>query len=227
MVLTAESKNLYNEFKAFKNIYTSINISEGVYFLANNLGGINLLFSQDSVFYSLFGEWRVDTEFSKWLQHEKYCVYFELSEINQISKCLKKNAVSVEFEGRTCKFEFNDKDGNLVVIKKGPINLQVQKSIEARISQYNQIPMKTVFLEDKYFEDDIFEVFLKDEKEVALERTDDKLLEIPSDRIKSKIKNSNATISFSELTRLNNRYVKLSFTSEELSLTLNQMFLTI
>ena len=79
----------------------------------------------------------------------------------------------------------------------------------------------------KYFSDDIFTVYLDPSKKITQNRTSVKIIDIPTARIKSLIKDSKKELLFSEIQENGQRFVAIKSSNEELQLELEQFFITI
>ena len=222
-----DSKLVYPEFKYFKNIYTKINLAEEIFFEGNE-NDVDLYFNTESSFAILYGKIeKQETEFLKWLKDKT--VKFKMADIIQIGKCLKKNAVSIEYDDTNFIFNFTDKDG--VEIKVSLENSQYEKlkEIKRKIQLVKQYDIKSgkIDLEKEDFQSDIFVIYNEEEK-VSRKRTSDKIIEIPKERINSLLKDfTNVNIQYSTKDNIGARYVILSSKNDEFNLELSEMYKTI
>lgn len=224
MSIITDTKSVYPEFKFFKNIYVSLNVSEYCTFRwEEKTQKIFLSFSNDSNYYLIAGEISGNTEFFNWLKTINGGVSISLSSISIISKTLKKNAVSIEFEnGNYFIFKYLDKEsGNELSIKLEPN--KYDNTID--LIHYN---LSTEFeLSNDFLKNEICTIFRNEDGNLTSERTKDKILEIPTARIKSLLKNSKNKLLMSDRDINGNRYVAITSSNDEINLSLTQIFKTI
>lgn len=220
-------KLIYPDFKYLKSIYTSLNISNTVYFIGNKKENkINLYFdTSEQPFFKLYGELSAETIFSKFLIENNFIIKVPIKELSAISKALKSNIISIETENENepfIKFSFNDKAQGLTQFKYNC--LTEFKEFENIINYYSKCQNNK---EINFETEELFEIFLTNEKEITTEKTTEKLIEIPAARVKSFLKNSNKRILFSEKNNNNERIVILESENPDLKLKLGQIFRTI
>lgn len=214
-------KKVYPEFKFFKDIYTSINKTPDIIFHANN-GKITfeLINGDDSQYSILYGSFlTISTEFLKWIITSDCKVTATLDDINILAKCLKKNAKTIMADDNTFTFNVITKDGESKSIcftkEKDIPNLKVSNIIK-QLKYSSELP-------NSFINKEILMVYLKDNK-ISDDENDEKLLEIPSKKVLSSLKNGKYTIKYSDRIGIS-KYVMISCTNE--SLCLNQIFATV
>lgn len=219
-----ESKQVYPEFKFFKSIYTTLNIAESIIMIPQK-NNIFLLFSKDSQYYNLQGTLEGNTIFFNWLKTIDSCK-ITLSEINILGKCLKKNAISIEYEDKHYfSFKYIEKDTEIEKEIKIFNNLNENYSLD--IEKFKDDNFEFVYtLSDNFTKSEICTVF-RDNNEITTSRSKDKIIEIPSARIKSIIKNGENKIFVSDRNIDGNRFIKIKSTNKDLNLSLEQIFKTI
>lgn len=216
-----DSKNSFNEFKFFKKIYTKIKSAERVLFTSRD-NTLFLLFPKNS-FYLLYGEVLFESKFVEWFKNKNINFTVNLDDIALLKSCLKKNVISVSYNDDEFIFEFTDSEGNN---KKIAFRNQENIPKDFDVELISEIEKKLVYkfeIDETYFSDELFKVFLEEEN-LSLNRTENKVLEIPTARILSYQKTNNNELQFSERNN-DTRYVALSSSGDELKL--KQIFLTI
>lgn len=215
-------KQVYPEFKAFKDVYTRLKIADSVR-LSSSEGCINLDFAKESPFYRLYGKWEVDTELSKWIISGASCEIL-LQDANLIAKCLKKNAKTVESDDNAFTFKFifkflNEEENERSVVLQNSGDCNVFKSPFLSI-EYNEVVMSP-----QIFEDDLIRLY-QDGNTLTTERTDILILEVPRTSILSfQPKATEVTVRFTKNPEFDRKYVEVESTYE--GLTLTQLFATI
>lgn len=219
MKIITEAKEVHAEFKYFKTIYTKINISESIKFIGNSEENcIDMVFVRDSKFSSLIGRLTGDTQFLSWLKENNKCVELTLEDINMIQKTLKKNVIKIEFDDGYFSFNFKDKEEQEHEIIIGTIE-KPNQLLTVDFNDEYEIPAE-------YLKSDIFQVF-NTESGISAERSKDKIIEIPRDRINSLIKDTPLRIKFTKKTIDGSRYVSLISINNELGLQLEEIYKTI
>ena len=220
MIIT-DSKKVYPEFKLFKDIYTRIKISDAVTFSkGDTAASINLTFSKDSPFYILTGKLSGSTEFINWTNLGNDTT-LSISDINSISKCLKKNAISVEYDNSSFKFNFKDKEDNDVNVTSAPINNV------SFTSPFKNIEYIEKELSPDIFRDDLIRIYRSGDEIVDLKTQDSEiLLELPRTSVLSfQPKSEKVVIRFTKNPDVDKKYVEIESTYE--NLTLVQLFATV
>ena len=220
MIIT-DIKQTYPEFKLFKDIYTRIKISESVTFSKGDTSdSINLTFSKDSPFYILTGKLSGTTEFIKWTNSGNDTTLL-ISDINSISKCLKKNVSSIEYDASIFKFNFKDKEDNDTHIIACPINNYSFKT------PFKSIEYIEKELSSDIFRDDLIRIYRSGDEIVDLKTPDSELLlEIPRTSVLSfQPKAEKVIIRFTKCPNVDRKYVEVETTYENLTLT--QIFATV
>lgn len=222
-----ETKELYEEFKYFKNIYTKINLSKYIQLLGDKENDVVYInFVRDTVFSNLIGKLTGNTHFLNWLKEDNKSIIISLETINELSKTLKKNVVSVSYDDDEFIFKFNDKEdqARTVVIKR-----DTTKETERIIAAFHTLIVKfdnDYKLSDDFLNSDILEVF-HENGNIGRNRTKDKVIEIPKARLNSYIKDEDLILKFSDKNEIGARFVSISSKSEKLGLELVEIFQTI
>ena len=230
MTVITDTKQVYPEFKLFKEFYTRIKIAEKVTFYGEN-GKVYLLFPQESPYFIVSGELKLTSEFTKWVCKDNKIVTMLLSDINSISKALKKNVISVSYTETEFTFKFNEKNNDELL--ETELTYVSEKSSEMAKLQlkYNDICSKlTMHVDgDGYFNDELTRTFISaDELVISNDPIGEKFLEIPTAKIMSlqKGKMNSCSIDYSyKVSDKVGRYIRIS--SEADDLKLSQILLTI
>ena len=214
-----EPKLVYNEFKYFKNIYTTLNRSNYIIF-SKKENNVSLDFLNDpaDVFYILRGETSSKTLFFNWIREFNIICKVSLSTLKTIKETLKKEVVSVSWNEES--FTFKTVNEGITIFNEPSLEGLLEKPKDIS----NILPEKEVITED-FFKDDITEIFEGSNGEISLERTEIKILEIPSKKILSTLKNGKPFIK--RINQGTRRLVAIEFEDEELELSLIQIFATI
>lgn len=205
--------NGYDICKFFKSIYTQLNFAPEIYFKDNEI-----IFNTGSSFYINSGKILVENDFTNWLKDKN--VLISLSDIVELGKVLKKNALEATSDNETFSIRFLTKEGSekIITFKNNTGNIKEFEKLE---KYENQLANEET-LPTEYFNDDILELFIKDGK-LTTERGQIKLVEIPTDKIKQ-VKGGEYHIKYSE-DKNGQRYVQI--TSKNNDLELSQLFATI
>lgn len=220
-----EPKLVYPEFKYFKSIYTQINIANEVY-LSGEDDLVRLYFSKDSDFYLISGKITAETEFCRWLKKYGKTIKASLEDLILIGKTLKKNAASIEYTENYFKFSIINSDScetTDILFKEE----ELPKELKSQIKNFSKKLSVEEELTESYFLDDICTVYLDTSKKITQNRTSVKIIDIPTARIKSLIKDSKKELLFSEIQENGQRFVAIKSSNEELQLELEQFFITI
>jgi hypothetical protein len=209
-------KTIYNDFKYFKSIYTQINIDSEAYLIGQK-DYVELVYDRASSFYILTGKLFGDIELLKWLKTGK-TIKVQIANLVDLGKVLKKNVISIQYDDNTFIYEYKAKDTEEII--KLEFTVCNPPSV-TNIAYTNQFK-----LDKKFFESDICEIFNKDGK-LTEERTSDKIIEIPTNRILSIVKDGENTICFTNKNELGQRYVSIISLNNQLGIELCQEFLTI
>jgi len=217
--LITDPKAVFPEFKYFKNLYVPLNIAEKITFSAID-GHAMLKFSDDNEYYKMYGE-LLDTSsmFMQWLLQYINTVTINYSDIQMIGKCLKKNAIEIEYDSKHFKYKFNiqNKDGEL---EEKEVLLRASNTvIDFECQEFDAVLTNSGILTDDYLKGDVCEIYRKDDGTITNERTNEKLLEIPVAKIESLLKNGNNLFSFSDVNNKNQRYVSITSSTDALKLT--------
>lgn len=226
IVTETDAKVIYPEFKYFKNIYTTINIADSVTFFPYD-HKIYMIFSKDSPYYILTGSLKQNSIFTKWIRTVN-SVTMNLSQINILAKTLKKNAVEISFENENFfKFTYLEKDsGNQTEII---LNNDTTFNKEDVINNYINLNFTEEHeLSDSFINNEICIIYKNSEGKITSDRTKDKVIEIPSARIRSLIKNGKNKVHICERNILKgSRLIVIESNNDDLNLTLRQVFNTI
>lgn len=218
MATITDIKKVYPEFKSFKDVYTRLKVSEKVLFTSDN-NKIILGFNEDSPFYRLYGEWDINTEFGNWIKNGK-SVSMSIDNINLIAKCLKKNALSIDFDSDKFTFNFNDKDANNVTIDF--INDSKMTTFK---SPFKSIDFLEIELDTVLFEDDLIRIYRNNDT-LTTDKIGELLIEVPRTSLLSfQPKSEKVKIRFTKNSEVSRKYVEIETTYE--GLTLTQLFATI
>ena len=214
-------KKVYPEFKFFKDIYTSINKAPAVVCHVNDGKLVfEFLGMNDAEFSLVYGKFtKIQTEFLKWLVSSDCTLQLNMDDVNLLAKCLKKNIQKITYDEENFSFYFLDKEGNSNKInftKSSPSKLEKINKINSMIKYSEELP-------EKFLSKDILVVYLKNNK-ITDDENYEKLLEIPSKKVESSLKNGKYQISYSDRIGIS-KYVKISCENE--ILRLSQIFATV
>lgn len=203
----------YDICKFFKSIYTQLNFAPEIYFKDNEM-----IFNTGSSFYINSGKLLAENDFTDWLKNKN--VLISVPDIVELGKVLKKNALEAIFDNDTFSVKFLTKEGNekTITFKNDTGDIKQFEKLE---KYENQLVNEEV-LPVEYFNNDILELFIKDDK-LTTERSQIKLVEIPTDKIEQ-VKGGEYHIKYSE-DKNGQRYVQI--TSKNNDLELSQLFITI
>lgn len=220
-------KEVYNEFKYFKGIYTKLNLSESIQFLGDqNDDSVHVIFVRNSSFSNLYGNIKGNTKFLSWLKDDEKSIHLQTEKIIELGKTLKKNVIEIEFDDEKFQFKYLDKDGNITELTIKKDTTAENKIIKDAFSNIKVNFDNSFELSEEYLKTDIIEVF-NDNENISRIRTKDKIIEIPKDRVDSIIKGEKVFISFSLKDEIGSRLVSLKSKSEDLGLELVEIFKTI
>lgn len=220
-------KEVYNEFKYFKGIYTKLNLSESIQFLGDqNDDSVHVIFVRNSSFSNLYGNIKGDTKFLSWLKDGEKSIHLQTEKIIELGKTLKKNVIEIEFDDEKFQFKYLDKDGKTIELTIKKDTTAENKIIKNAFSNIKVDFDNSFELLDEYLKTDIIEVF-NDNENISRIRTRDKIIEVPKDRVDSIIKGEKVFISFSLKDEIGSRLVSLKSKSEDLGLELVEIFKTI
>lgn len=215
-------KEIFEVIKYFKEIYTTINFTDTIYFVDMNFYYIG------DLHYILHGELFKENEnaFTNWVK-EGGKFFLRMDHVSRVKECLKKNILSLDITKDTFSLKYKNKDGNEEEF--------LCKKIDGGDSFFEKIIEKTTKIRSlliykgdlpfNYFDDkEILELYLKDNK-IVEERTTDKLIEIPVKRIISILKSNVHSIRFSDCLDSGKRYTEI--TGNNKYVRLRQIFATI
>ena len=218
MTQITEEKLIYPDFKYFKSIYTQINMGNIIYLTGKN-DYVELVYQRDSTFYILTGKLFGNIELFNWLKRTKNTIKTEIDKIVELGKeVLKKNVISIEYDDNTFIYNYSLKDGTTVRREFSSCQPPEMKTI---------IYQKYFSLDSSFISEDICEIFIDKNSNITNERTSDKLIEIPTNRILSLVKDGTNSVFFTEKNQAGQRYVSIKSRNENLGVELCQEFLTI
>lgn len=220
-------KDVYEEFKYFKGIYTKINLANSIQLIGSKEENrVNIIFVRDSSFSHLFGQLKGETQFLNWIKDGNKTVHLLMSDIISLGKILKKNVVEISFDDKIFIFNYIDSENNsksLVIEKDSEEESKIIKKaffdLEYKFNKKEEIP-------EDFLKSDIIEIF-KDGENISKVRNKDKIIEIPKARLNSLIKDEKVFIEYSGKDDIGSRLVSLSSSSEKLGLELHETFRTI
>lgn len=218
----SDIKLVYSEVKYFKSLYTQINKSEYIIFHAKKEGTVYIEFYSPmcTPYYILRGELSGNTEFIKWINQNNIICKLSLEEIKTIKSEKKADCVSIIYDENSFTFKSTD---NSITVKN---DVSLKDEIETR-NIYNSHFITSYILLPDFFQDDICEIFLENEKPTT-KRTDEKVLEIPTKKIMSTIKDINSgELLLDDRTNPIKKFVGLKFVSDDLGLSLTEIFATV
>lgn len=216
-----DNKQVYSEFKYFKDIYTSLNKAPEIEFISKNgEESIHLIGGDDSSYFILIGKLYGETAFLSWLTSSDCIVHAKLEDINKLAKCLKKNTISYEATEVSFIYEMLDKDGNtqtITFIKKMYVPEEKINFIQSKLAYSAKIPTE-------YLSHDICTISLNNDNKITNDENDRKILEIPSKKVLASLKDGEYDILYSDFIE-NRRYVAIRCKNKQLML--EQIFATI
>ena len=219
MTTLNDIKLIYPTFKWFKDNYSILNKATRV-LLCGQSDVVKMYFNKDSDYYLLCGEITANNYFSNWLNGKN--VWLSLSDILLLHKCLKKNAISIEYDDESFSLKFTDKEENTHDVKL--VNISDISDVRRHIDVLSYLTTDIPFDESR-LNSEIFTAYEKDGELIFKhEEGYEKILEHPSKKFIATQKNSTYSLSFSKIYG-NIRYVSLNSYTE--NITLRQLFATI
>lgn len=219
MTEITDTKSVYNDFKYFKAIYTSLNKADTIKIFANGTSvKFQLLDYKDSEFSKLFGEFPVlSTNFMQWCLSSKKSLKFPVAYFVKIAKTLKANVVSLSFDDNSFTFNFlEDSNPSSITFSALPYDDPSQKLFDMFTHTYS--------LPNDFTSDDLCRIYLSDNV-ITKKSSKDKLLEIPTKKILSLVKDGVNSVYVSDEKDGGSRYVGIY--SENKNLKMTQVFLTV
>jgi len=211
-------KEIFEVVKYFKSIYTAVNMADEFYIADNKI-----IYKANS-FFIIYGELQnqENNPFIQWVNGKTTVV--KLSDLNSVRECLKKNVKSIETDKDKFLLKYTDKDGNeKEFLCSNKINAEYQPVTE-KIHNIQKSLTSEFKIDSKLFEEELLIVYL-DGHNITTERTENKIVEIPSKRILSLQKGSETYLKISEKDTDGKRFVQISSKNELLELA--QIFATI
>lgn len=215
-----EPKEVFPEFKAWKNVIVPMNKTEKVTVLPGK-GCLELRFSRDGNPFIFYGKLDGFEGIYALLKEAKSCFTAALADLKAISAVLKKNVISVSFAQDAISYSYKSKEDESVVLET---RFALEPISEEAFGPQDVAYQKDMKLEEHLLEKDILKLFLKDDDSITEERTHRKLFEFPVAKIWSLLDPSNTFIRFSSMEN-ERRYVDIY--SKKDGLELHQLFLTI
>jgi hypothetical protein len=212
-------KEMFEVIKYFKSIYTAINNDDEIYITNNKI------VYRANPFYILYGELQNDesNEFLKWIKDKSATI--KISDLNELRVCLKKNVKNVVFDDKRFRVEYENKDSiPLEFLCSNEINKEYDLIVK-KINDITKQYIKEYSIEDSLFNEELFIAYLDKDLNITLDRTENKVVEIPGKRILSLQKNSEKFLKISEKSEEGKRFVEISSKSDLLNLS--QIFATI
>jgi len=215
-------KEIFEVVKYFKNIYTTINFAEVVYFIDTSF------YYLGEQHYILHGELftKENNAFLEWLKKGGK-LFMYMTQVRLLTECLKKNIISLDITDDSFSLKFKDKNDNpreflCERLKEGDTFfdkvVDKTKMIRSKLSFKRDLP-------SNYFDGkELLEVYLKN-GDIVDDRTSDKLIEIPVKRILSILKSNIHSIRFSNRLDNGRRYIEI--TGNNKFVRLHQIFATI
>ena len=219
MTEITDTKSVYNDFKYFKAIYTSLNKADTIKIFADGTSvKFQLLDYKDSEFSKLFGEFPVlSTNFMQWCLSSKKSLKFPVAYFVKIAKTLKANVVSLSFDDNSFTFNFTeDSNPSSITFSALPYDDPSQKFFDMFTHTYS--------LPNDFTSDDLCRIYLSDNI-ITKKSSKDKLLEIPTKKILSLVKDGINSVYMSDEKDGGSRYVGIY--SENKNLKMTQVFLTV
>ena len=219
MTEITDTKSVYNDFKYFKAIYTSLNKADTIKIFADGTSvKFQLLDYKDSEFSKLFGEFPVlSTNFMQWCLSSKKSLKFPVAYFVKIAKTLKANVISLSFDDNSFTFNFlEDSNPSSITFSALPYDDPSQKFFDMFTHTYS--------LPNDFTSDDLCRIYLSDNV-ITKKSSKDKLLEIPTKKILSLVKDGVNSVYMSDEKDGGSRYVGIN--SENKNLKMTQVFLTV
>ena len=214
-------KDVYEEFKYFKNIYTKINFADKISLIGDSKNNRVLIHFLDvSEFTILVGYLYGDTRFLNWLKDGNKRVSGNFQHFIDIGKTLKKNVDSIEWCNDYFYFYYKNKEELMCTFMMKPDStISSPKILETEFKKEFEVG-------DNFLKSDILQIF-ENGNEISETKTINKIIEIPRERVYSLIKNEKLFLSFTEKDKDDTRIIKLHSKSNDLNLELIQYFRTI
>lgn len=219
MTEITDTKSVYNDFKYFKSIYTSLNKADTIRIFSDGTSvKFQLLDYKDSEFSKLFGEFPVlSTNFMQWCLSSKKSLKFPVAYFVKIAKTLKANVVSLSFNDNSFAFNFmEDSNPSSITFSALPYDDPSQKFFD--------MFTRTYYLFNDFISDDLCRIYLSGNV-ITKRSSKDKLLEIPTKKILSLVKDGVNSVYVSDEKDGGSRYVGIA--SENKNLKMTQVFLTV
>lgn len=219
MTEITDTKSVYNDFKYFKAIYTSLNKADTIKIFSDGTSvKFQLLDYKDSEFSKLFGEFPVlSTNFMQWCLSSKKSLKFPVAYFVKIAKTLKANVVSLSFDNNSFTFNFTeDSNPSSITFSVLPYDDPSQKFFDMFTRTYS--------LPNDFISDDLCRIYLSNNI-ITKKSSKDKLLEIPTKKILSLVKDGINSVYMSDEKDGGSRYVGIY--SENKNLKMTQVFLTV
>ena len=219
MTEITDTKSVYNDFKYFKAIYTSLNKADTIKIFSDGTSvKFQLLDYKDSEFSKLFGEFPVlSTNFMQWCLSSKKSLKFPVAYFVKLAKTLKANVVSLSFDDNSFTFNFlEDSNPSSITFSALPYDDPSQKLFDMFTHAYS--------LPNDFTSDDLCRIYLSDNV-ITKKSSKDKLLEIPTQKILSLVKAGGHSVYMSDEKDGGSRYVGIN--SENKNLKMTQVFLTV
>lgn len=219
MTEITDTKAVYNDFKYFKSIYTSLNKADTVRIFSDGTSvKFQLLDYKDSEFSKLFGEFPVlSTNFMQWCLSSKKSLKFPVAYFVKIAKTLKANVVSLSFDDNSFTFNFlEDSNPSSITFSALSYDDPSQKFFDMFTHTYS--------LPNDFTSDDLCRIYLLNDN-ITKKTSDNKLLEIPTKKILSLVKDGINSVYASDEKDGGSRYVGIA--SENKNLKMTQVFLTV
>ena len=219
MTEITDTKSVYNDFKYFKAIYTSLNKADTIKIFADGTSvKFQLLDYKDSEFSKLFGEFPVlSTNFMQWCLSSKKSLKFPVAYFVKLAKTLKTNIVSLSFDDNSFTFNFaEDSNPSSITFSALPYDDPSQKFFDMFTYTYS--------LPNDFTSDDLCRIYLSNNI-ITKKSSKDKLLEIPTKKILSLVKDGINSVYMSDEKDGGSRYVGIN--SENKNLKMMQVFLTV
>jgi len=215
-------KNIYDVVKYFKELYRIINTKEEV-FIENG----NIHFPADPYFLMVASLTEVDSDelhFSKWAQTHSTTI--NIRDVFNLKAALKKNTKEITQDDDSYLIKYTDKetDSDVDFLCSNKNNKEYSETVKKVISIRKQFN-KVFKVEPDFFTDEIFEIYLDGDK-LTKEKTLDKILEIPTKKIQSLVKDAESVfIKITDKDEFGRRYVAVGSKNEFAELI--QIFITI
>ena len=225
-----ELKEVYPEFKFWKDRYTSINKSSDIIIAGSGVKDtVTIIFSTPEDYYYLEGTIRGNSKFIDWLNEDNKIVKVSMDALNQIRSALKKNVYKIEYDNESFNFYFKSKETeeDITISIKNTKNDEFKKIIDKGNLLKSRLTQKYE-LKKSFLNDNLFEVFLKDNT-IVDEKTTNKVLEIPSNKLQpiQKAEDTIYNICISERDAFDQRLVSVESSSDSSGISFTQIFNTI